>query len=141
MMMKKMALFLLVMLLLTACSGPQVNGSSGETLQEPENVEIIPQSEFTIAPDTPVLEQSSGELTARIFSAPDATINYVPYLVQGQANRDVVITINDLILLSSPESMFSVPVDLEEGPNLIDIVISDLDGNEVGFSLTITYEP
>lgn len=139
--MKKMAFLLVVILLLTACSGPQVDDSSGDVLQEPENVEIIPQTEITIAPDTPVLEQSSGPLTARIFSAADATINDVPYLVQGQANQEIVVTINDLILLSPPESLFSVPVDLEEGPNLIDIVISDLEGNEVGFSLTITYEP
>ncbi|MHB8933563.1 MAG: hypothetical protein ACYC6H_08865 [Bellilinea sp.] len=46
-----------------------------------------------------------------------------------------------MILTNSPGSIFSVPVDLEEGPNLIDIVISDLEGNEVSITLTITFEP
>jgi len=32
-------------------------------------------------------------------------------------------------------------VSLEEGPNLIEIVMSDLDGNEVSIMLTVTFEP
>lgn len=138
--MKKMAIFLLATLLLSACGGPQAD-APGEVLREPEGVETFSSAEFTLAPDTPVTEVSSGSLNARIFSASDATVNTEPYIVQGTANQEIVVTINDLILTNAPGSIFSVPVDLEEGPNLIDIVISDLEGNEVSITLTITFEP
>ncbi|MHB0924424.1 MAG: hypothetical protein ACYC3H_10725 [Bellilinea sp.] len=139
-MMKNLALFLLVTLILSACAGSQ-GEAPGDVLREPEGMEAIPSAEFTLAPDAPVNELTSGPLTARIFSASDATVNTEPYIVQGSANQEIVVTINDLILTNSPGSIFSVPVDLEEGPNLIDIVISDLEGNEVSITLTITFEP
>lgn len=138
--MKTFAFFLLVTLLLSACSGSQAD-TPGGVLREPEDSETIPSAEFTQDPNVPVTELSSGPLTARIFSSSDATVNTEPYIVQGTANQEIVVTINDLILTNSPGSIFSVPVDLEEGPNLIDIVISDLEGNEVSITLTITFEP
>lgn len=138
--MKNLALMILVTLMLAACSGPQANGN-GDVLDVPENVEVHPQNEITIAPDSPVMESSLGSLTARIFSEPDATINDEPYVIQGWTNEEVVITLNDLIFTNPAESYFELPVDLEDGPNLVEIVISDMEGNEVSFTLTITYEP
>lgn len=138
--MKTFAFFLLVTLILSACGGSQVD-APGEVLREPEDSETIPTAEFTLDPNVPVTELSSGSLIARIFSSSDATVNTEPYIVQGTANQEIVVTINDLILTNSPGSIFSVPVDLEEGPNLIDVVISDLEGNEVSITLTITFEP
>jgi len=138
--MKNLALMILVSLMLAACSGPQADGS-GDVLDEAKNVEVYPQSEITIAPDSPVMESTLGALTARILSAPDTTVNDEPYVIQGWTNEEAVVTINDQIFINPAESYFELPVDLEEGPNWIEIVISDMDGNEVSFTLTITYEP
>lgn len=138
--MKKIALMILVVLVLAACSGPQADGS-GDILDIPQDVEVYSQSEITIVPGSPVMESTLGTLTARIFSAPDATVNDEPYVIQGWANEEVVITVNDLIFTNPAESYFELPVNLEEGPNLVEIVISDMDGNEVSFTLTLTYEP
>lgn len=138
--MKHLALMILVTLILAACGGPQANGN-GDVLDEPKDVEVYPQSEITIAPGAPVMESSLGSLTARIFSAPDPTVNDEPYVVQGWANEEIVVTVNDQIFTNPAESYFELPVDLEEGPNVIEIVISDMEGNEVSFTLTITYEP
>lgn len=137
--MKKLALFLLVVFTLSGCTAPQT-GAPVDSLKDPENFTLIPSSDITLALDAPVLEQNSGPLTARIFSSQDATVNDGSYLIQGTANQEVVVTVNDNIFTSPPESIFSLTVDLEEGPNLIEIVISDLEGNEVNFTLTITYE-
>lgn len=138
--MKKLALMILVTLMLAACNGKQANGD-GDVLDVPKNVEVHPQSEITIAPDSPVMESSLGALTARIFSEADATVNVEPYVIQGWTNEEVVVTVNDLIFTNPAESYFELPVDLEEGPNWVEIVISDMEGNEVSFTLTITYEP
>jgi len=63
------------------------------------------------------------------------------YLIQGQANHKVVVTVNDVVFTASAESVFSLPIQLEEGPNLVEVIISDLEGNEVSLELTITYQP
>ncbi len=138
--MKNLALMILVTLLLAACSGPQAN-QNDDVLDIPKNVESHPQSEITIAPDSPVMEASLGSLTARIFSQSDTTVNVEPYVIQGWTSEESVITVNDSIFTNPAESYFELPVDLEEGPNLVEVVISDMEGNEVSFTLTITYEP
>lgn len=138
--MKNLALMILVTLLLAACSGPQAK-ENDDVLDIPKNVELHSQSEITIAPDSPVMEASLGTLTARIFSQSDTTVNVEPYVIQGWTSEEAVITVNDAIFTNPADSYFELPVDLEEGPNLVEVVISDMDGDEVSFTLTITYEP
>jgi len=82
-----------------------------------------------------------GGLTARIFSDMDTTVNNEVYFVQGLTNREAVVTVNEAIFTNPAESVFTLPVNLEEGPNIIEIVMSDLDGNEVSLTLTVTFEP
>jgi hypothetical protein len=138
---KKIYVALIFVLLFSACSSQAGKNDTGNSLQEPEKLEFTPAAEVTTPPETPALEKSTGALTARIFSAEEATVNHGQYTVQGQANQEVVVTVNDLIFTSPAEAVFSLPVELEEGPNLVEIVISDLEGNEVSFSLIITYQP
>jgi hypothetical protein len=60
--------------------------------------------------------------------------------LSGNVSRDAVLTINDEIYVLPPGD-FSIPLTLEEGPNALEIVASDTDGNEVDLILTVTYQP
>jgi len=60
--------------------------------------------------------------------------------VVGDVSIEAILTINEEIYLLSA-GQFSLPVTLEEGPNALEIVASDFEGNEVYLILTITYQP
>lgn len=139
--MKKIFWFLILFLLVTACSGQQNRENPGDSLEIADEVTFTSTEAANLGQETPMMEQSSGPLTARIFSMADTTINSEQLVIQGQANEEVVVTVNDELFTSQKDMVFALPVDLEEGPNLIEIVISDSEGNEVYFSITAVYEP
>lgn len=139
--MKKFVPVLFILILLSGCAAPTSTAAPNELINSTSEITILPQNDAVVVANTPAQELSSGSLTARIFSQADATVNNVPFYVQGQANHKVVVTVNDAVFSVPAESIFSLPVSLEEGPNLIEVVMSDLDGNEVSFELTITYQP
>lgn len=62
-------------------------------------------------------------------------------LVTGETFTNMIISLNDEITLSDAEGKFSALVPLVEGINVIEIVASDLEGNEVSLELTVVYEP
>jgi hypothetical protein len=93
------------------------------------------------APDTSsVLEETSGPLTARIFSELETTINQQEYSIQGWVNRAAVISANDTIAIAKAEDIFTVGLTLDPGANLVEVIISDEEGNEVEFDLTVFVE-
>ena len=84
---------------------------------------------------------SNGPLTLTIYSPQDqATVSDPNMDVKGKVSEDAVLTINDEIYdLKAGE--FTQSVQLTEGLNAIQIVASDMVGNEVDLILTITYQP
>jgi len=84
---------------------------------------------------------SHGPLTLTIDSPQDqATVSDPNMDVKGKVSEDAVLTINDEIYdLKAGE--FTQSVQLTEGLNAIQIVASDMAGNEVDLILTITYQP
>ncbi len=87
-------------------------------------------------------EEAAGALWVRILSPADNEIVTARSVeVQGEAPADTVLSINDEILVVSADQAFSLPVELEEGVNVIEIVASDYDGNEVFFIITVTCQP
>ena len=61
--------------------------------------------------------------------------------VSGSAPAGTVISVNDDVLIVGADQQFKTSVPLEEGPNLIEIIASDENGNEASALLTVTYEP
>jgi len=59
----------------------------------------------------------------------------------GTAPVNTIITIDDQILIVGADQQFKASVFLEEGPNLIEIIASDLEGNESFLEITVIYEP
>ena len=88
------------------------------------------------------VEFTSGSLWVRLFAPQDDEIVSLPDVdVSGQAPADTAISINDTIFIVPPNQFFTMPMALEEGPNVLEFVASDINGNEVSFVLTIVYEP
>jgi hypothetical protein len=135
--MKISLLTVIIGVFLTACS-PKTPENGQAVIQAP-NLTLVPAETASLPTDVASEDFSSGSLVTRIFSPLDATVNSGTYLFTGQANHEVVVTVNDAIFTSPSDTMFTLPVELEDGPNLIEVVISDLEGNEITVTITITY--
>jgi hypothetical protein len=86
--------------------------------------------------------QTSGSLTVKLVEPQDgATVSTDKVTVKGEAPLETVVTDNDDILVVGADGKFESNVALQEGPNVIEIVASDVEGNEVTFIVTVTYEP
>jgi hypothetical protein len=88
------------------------------------------------------ITQTSGSLTVKLLQPQDGvTVSTDVVTVKGEAPLETVVTVNDDILIVGADGKFESDVGLEEGPNVIEIVASDLEGNEVTFIVTVTYQP
>ena len=59
--------------------------------------------------------------------------------VEGVASPDAVVSVNGALADVALDGSFSTLVSLEEGPNLIEVVASDYEGNEASEILTVIY--
>jgi hypothetical protein len=85
---------------------------------------------------------NSGPLVVTITSPADETVVNIPQVdVAGRAPAETVISIGDSITVVEASGEFSIPVPLEEGPNELEIIASDLEGNQASVTLVVTYEP
>lgn len=90
----------------------------------------------------PYIEYNSGTLWVQLFAPRDEEIVSVAQIeLSGKAPAGTVISVNEMIALVSTDETFSFPISLDEGPNVIEFVASDVDGNEIAFVLTVIYEP
>lgn len=144
--MKIFLVFAGILLLALAACTPQ----AGPAQDNPASPQIGSDAEASVDaasgddPSTPdpstYLEASDGALTARIFSAPETTINQREFVLRGWTNRAGVVSANDIIITNAANETFSIELTLEDGPNLIEVIVSDRDGNEVMFELIVYVE-
>lgn len=118
---------------------PTAQASAAQPPEKPAPSATLAPDAPALPPDTPVLAQTSGALTVQVFSGADVEVNTPSYTVTGKAPAGTVLTVNDDIALVDQSQAFAVPVGLDEGPNLIQIVASNTAGDEVDFMLTVTY--
>jgi hypothetical protein len=105
------------------------------------NISKTPAPSPTSSPGT-VTEYSSGALWLRLFTPQDEqVVTMAQITVEGQAPAETVIGVNDQIAVIGSDQSFSIPVILEEGPNVIEIIASDVYGNEIDLVLTVVYDP
>lgn len=139
-----------LILLLTACSptptvaplSPTTDSNSPTTIPAtPAPQEII--SIATIqATSIVVSANTAGSLWLQVLSPQDEAVLDTPQVdVIGSAPAWSVVSVNDDILLVGDDGQFKITIALDEGPNLIEIVASDDNGNETSLILAVTYEP
>lgn len=89
-----------------------------------------------------VLAVGCGKSTSLLtISEPqDETIVYsADLVVKGQTEPDAVVSVNEVVVDVAADGKFSTTITLEEGPNLIEVVASDFEGNEESASVTVIY--
>ena len=143
-------LILLILILIGCGPMPTVVPSSHTTIPNspsvipptPVSQDVIPtmliQPTQTVA-SAPV---TSGNLWLQVLSPQDEAVINIPQVdVIGSVPAGTVVSINDEILIVGDDQQFKTTVSLDEGPNLIEILASDDNGNEMSLLLTVTYEP
>ena len=61
--------------------------------------------------------------------------------VIGRTRIDAVVSVNDVFAEVDEEGRFRVPLELEEGPNIIEVVVSIGSGEELSEVLVVIYSP
>ena len=85
-------------------------------------------------------EPEVGSVTLTVTEPLDETTVYTSDLVvKGQTEPDAVVSVNEAVVDVDAEGKFSTTVTLEEGPNLIEVLASDFEGNEGSVTLTVVY--
>ena len=88
------------------------------------------------------IEKKDGDLWVRLVASQDQmTVNTAHVEVKGQAPEETTITVNDNIIVVGTDQSFTSTVPLEAGSNDIEVVASNMSGNEVSFTLTVFYQP
>jgi hypothetical protein len=143
-----------LILLFTACSptptavpsSPTANSNSSVTIAastaSPLPQEVIPTTLIQPTPTLITAPEPSGTLWLQVLSPQDEAVVNTPQVdVIGSAPVGAVISVNDEILIVGDDGQFKTTVSLDEGPNLIEIIASDHNGNESDLELTVVYEP
>ena len=69
----------------------------------------------------------------------ETTVYTADLVVKGQTEPDAVVSVNEAVVDVDAEGKFSTMVMLEEGPNPIEVLASDFEGNEGNVTLTVIY--
>jgi len=115
---------------------PAVAQAPGASPTQPSASEPAPPS-LPPPPPTPGVY-----LTLQVIAPQNGAVVNMPQVdVIGMTAPGAVLTVNDDIILVGADGRFQSTVSLEEGPNLIEIVVSDIEGNEASMEFTVIYEP
>ena len=92
------------------------------------------------APDTASTPTAADELSLEILEpADEAIVDVSRITVSGETLADAVVSINGAIADIDYQGIFTGEVNLDAGPNVIEVVASDFYGNEKSAILTVIY--
>jgi len=107
----------------------------------PEEVTPTPPPEEVTPPPTPEPTPEPEFFLTVTQPADDSIINADEVEVRGRTTPGAVVSVNGELAEVDEEGNFTMMVVLEEGPNLIEVIASDLEGNQQGHTLVIIYVP
>lgn len=141
--------FFLPGLLLISCASSLFFGFPDQVQREKTATAPVPgshppaQSASEIPTREPYLAAtfpSGGKIF--LFTPHGGDVVATPWVdVKGTAPKETVISFNDEVAVAGLGGLFSARVPLLDGPNEIQCVASDLEGNEVIFSIIVVYDP
>ncbi len=89
-----------------------------------------------------VHQVASGDFPLHVFWPEEGTVvNAGSVPVIGASAVDAVVTINGLTVEVDAQGVFSTSLDLQEGPNIIEVIASDLLENEQSSTLVVYRAP
>ncbi len=113
-------IMVLFLVLIAACAPPP------EKVTPPPIPEPTPKPEFFLTVTEP---------------ADNSIINADKVEVRGRTTPGAVVSVNGELAEVDEEGNFTMIVVLEEGPNIIEVIASDLEGNQESCVLVIIYVP
>ena len=151
-----LSLFLgFLLLTLLACGGGDGDGGGGDVTPDPtpgtHPATLVPGNtpvpDAIVAPatETPTATPvaTEGELFLQLISPSETEVftDAGSLSVVGRTRVDAVVTINDAIVEPDIDGEFSLDVPLEEGPNIIEVVVSVASGEQLDLVLVAIYLP
>ena len=104
------------------------SGKEGEILLL---VNVIPSVTSAAINSNPAAEYTDGDVPLKIIQPLDSsTVNSNTVVVKGQTVPGALVCVNDETATADAAGNFSVSISLESGPNAIDIIAFDDDGND-----------
>ncbi len=106
----------------------------------PTPVIIVPEVPPTLAlPNTPTPAMNFKiELDA---PRDGETINVSPLLVTGTAMPNAIVSVNDVVGVANGDGRFDLMVPLQVGPNVLEVIASQPDGQQTYLIVTVMYQP
>lgn len=89
------------------------------------------------------VEQATGALFLQMLSpsTDELFVTQGSYEFTGRTTVDALLSVNDSVLEVDEEGRFAFAMDLEEGPNVIEVVASNALGDQFDEVLLVIYEP
>lgn len=129
-------------------STPTISPTSQPAMPTPTPAVTATQTPSPTATAKPTVTPMHTEtgFFLEISQPPDgAQVTASPIIVTGRTSPDAVVSllVNEEIEIADVDQNgnFSVTIDLEEGPNLIEVIASDQYGNEDSVTIMVSYVP
>jgi maltose-binding protein MalE len=82
---------------------------------------------------------TSAGVSLTVSEPQDNTITDTPTIdVSGHTNPEAVVSVNDVVTTADANGNFTTTISLNEGPNTIEVVASDQEGNQASVTLIVT---
>jgi hypothetical protein len=106
----------------------------------PTPVIIVPDVPPTLAlPNTPT---PAAPFQVTLDAPRDGdTTNLSPLLVKGVTVPNAVVSVNDVVGLANGEGRFDLMVPLQAGPNVLEVIASQPNGQQAFVIVTVMYQP
>jgi hypothetical protein len=101
---------------------------------------IVPEIPPTLAlPNTPT-PAAPFPLTVTVPRDGETT-NTSPLLVSGVTAPSAIVSVNDVVSVANVEGRFDLLVPLQAGPNVLEVIASQADGQQAFAIVTVMYQP
>lgn len=140
-----------VMLFTVSCGGGSQQSDTPAPLTTGNDTSAVGTTAPTVTPD----ENGSGSADKSTPPPPTPTptplflsvvtpldesvLTTKEVIVSGKTLATAIASINGILTSVNNEGDFSSIVTLDEGPNILEVVVSDIRGEEVGMILTVIY--
>jgi hypothetical protein len=106
----------------------------------PTPVVIVPEIPPTLAlPNTPT---PAATFPITLTTPHDGeTTNTSPLLVSGVTVPNAIVSVNDVVGVANVEGRFDLMVPLQAGPNVLEVIGSQTNGQQAFMIITVMYQP